>query len=94
MTTFLTLGYGLYFLLVGIHGNAEEFLSDITQEKQFVYWLIALGIIAGLWESPVGSKIAKPAATLVVLGFLLSNNNYQTIRTHFDNLMSGNLSNG
>ena len=89
MTSIVTILYGLYFVLVGAHGNAEEFLALIVQEKQFVYWLVAMLIIAGLWESPVATNLAKPLAALIVLGFLLSNKNYETIIQHFDAIMAG-----
>ncbi len=71
--------YGLYFVLVGFAGNAEELATDVTQETEFVYWIVAIAAVALLWESPVGGKVAKPFAVLIVLGFLLNNNNYQTI---------------
>lgn len=89
MGTILTILYGIYFIMVGIEGNADEFFTDITQETQFIYWLIAFFIIAGLWESPVAEKVAKPMALLIVIGFLLSNNNYTTIKNNFDALMTG-----
>lgn len=78
--------YGIYFILVGVHGNATEFLTDITEEKQFLYWIVAIFVIVGLWESPVGEKVAKPFAVLIVLGFLLSNSNYKKILDNMKNV--------
>lgn len=89
MASILTILYGLYFILVGARGNAEEFLSLVVQEKQFVYWVVAMFIIAGLWESKVATNLAKPLAALIVLGFFLSNKNYDIIIQHFDAIMAG-----
>lgn len=89
MPTLLMFLYGIYLLLVGIHGNAEEFLTEASAEKQFLYWIVAIFVIVGLWESPVGGKVAKPFAALIVLGFLLSNNNYQKILDNMKNVTSG-----
>ena len=88
MPTLMLFVYGLYFILVGVHGNADELLTEVSQEKQFVYWLVAIFVVVGLWESPVGGKVAKPFAVLIVLGFLLSNSNYKTIMDNAKNVMS------
>lgn len=71
--------YGLYFVMVGVRGNACQLFTDLQEEKQFLYWVIILLVLLALWETPVGEELAKPAAVLIVLGFLLANNNYQTI---------------
>lgn len=80
MTSVLLAAYAIYFVLVGAHGNASALVTDITSEKQFVYWILVLIVVTALWESPVGEEVAKPLAALIVLGFLLKN--YQTLSTN------------
>lgn len=79
MAAILLFIYGLYFLGVGVRGNAGQLLTDIEQEKQFLYWVVVLLVIAALWETDSGAMVARPFAALIVLGFLLKNNNWQTI---------------
>jgi hypothetical membrane protein len=76
---------GIYLTLVGVRNNAEPLFSQITQESQFLYWVIVILVITALWETQDGAMIAKPAAVLIVLGFLLRSNggtpNYQLVMT-------------
>lgn len=83
MSAILALVYGFYFVLVGIRGNAPSLFAMIGQEKQFLYWIVVLLVVAALWESETGEKLAKPLVVLIVIGFLLSHNNWQTIGTNF-----------
>ena len=71
--------YGIYIVLAGVHGNGPQLLNQIEQETQFIYWALVILIVMALWETKTGEKIAKPFAFLIVLGFLLKNNNWQTI---------------
>lgn len=83
---------GIYFLMVGIEGNAQNFFGKLAEEEQFVYWIIAILVITALWETPVGARVARPLALLIVLGFLLAKNsstgqaNYQMIATGLENI--------
>lgn len=89
MPTLMLFVYGLYLLFVGVNGNADELFTELSQEKQFIYWLVAIFVVVGLWESPIGGKVAKPFAALIVLGFLLKNNNYATILNNAKATMQG-----
>lgn len=84
--------YGLFFIGTGIQGNAPQLLTEIESEKQFLYWIVILLVIGALWETESGEKIARPFVVLIVLGFLLKNNNWQTIATNAKNLMSATSS--
>jgi len=83
---------GIYFLMVGIEGNAQNFFAELAQEEEFIYWIIAILVVTALWETPVGARVAKPMALLIVLGFLLSKNastgqaNYQMIASGLKNI--------
>jgi hypothetical protein len=80
MTTILTLAYGLFCVLVGARGNAPDLLTDLGQEKTFLYWIIVLLVVAALWESEVGEELAKPLVLLIIIGFLLRN--WSTLTTN------------
>jgi hypothetical protein len=74
--------YAIYFLIVGINGNASSLISQVETEKQFIYWALVILIVMALWDTQTGEKIAKPFAFLIVLGFLLHNNNWKTIASN------------
>jgi hypothetical protein len=86
---------GIYFLMVGIQGNALNFFAALAADETFLYWIIAILVITALWETDYGAEIAKPAALLIVLGFLLASNsasgekNYVLIANGFKNVLPG-----
>ena len=73
MVPILAVLYGVYVLLVGVRGNAQQLACNLSQEGQFIYWAIVLLVIAALWETTIGEQVAKPLAFLIVIGFLLKN---------------------
>lgn len=75
--------------MVGIRGNAPQLMSDVAQEGQFAYWIVVLLVVSAMWETQTGEKVAKPLAALIVVGFLLRNNNWQQIATNARNLTAG-----
>ncbi len=75
MSALLAIIYGFYFIMVGVNGNAPALFTMMEAEKQFLYWCIVLLVMAVLWESPVAEELAKSFCFLVVIGFLLSNQN-------------------
>lgn len=89
MGSILLIVYGLYLVMVGIRGNAPTLMQDVAQEGQFAYWIAVLLVVAAMWETQSGEKVAKPLAALIVVGFLLKNNNWQQIATNARNLASG-----
>ncbi len=82
MAAVMAMVYGFYLITVGVRGNAPSLLQDVTQEGQFLYWIVVLFVLAALWETDTGEEIAKPFAALIVIGFLLTNGNYATIATN------------
>ena len=86
--------YGLYLLIVGVRGKAGDLLTQIEHEKQFVYWMVILLVLAALWETEEGEEIAKPFAALVVVGFLLKNDNWQTIAKNLTEILPSNSPGG
>lgn len=75
----LTAVYGFYLVMVGAKGNACNLFTMVSQEKQFLYWVVVLIVLSALWETESGEQFAKPFAALIVIGFLLHNNNWQVI---------------
>ena len=73
MTAILAIIYGVYFVLVGVRGNALGLVNDLSQEGQFIYWVIVLLVVAALWETETGAQVARPLAALIIVGFLLVN---------------------
>lgn len=73
MNAILAIVYGVFLILVGARGNAGAFLGNLSQEGQFVYWLIVLLVLAALWETELGASVAKPLVILIIAGFLLRN---------------------
>jgi len=81
--------YAVYLILVGVNGNGSELLTEVEEEKQFIYWALVILIVMALWSTNEGSQIAKPFAFLIIVGFLLKDNHYQTIVTNAKQVLPG-----
>ena len=81
--------YGVYFVMVGLRGNAPELISGIEQEGTFLYWIVILLILAALWQVDTAEQFTKPFILLIVIGFLLHNSNWQKIATNAKQLLPG-----
>ena len=77
MNAILAILYGVFLTLVGVRGNGIRLAGALSQEGQFVYWVLVLLVVAALWETETGAQVARPLAFLIVVGFLLRN--WQTI---------------
>jgi hypothetical protein len=83
--------YGTYLLLVGVEGNGPTLFTAIGSEHQFLSWIIIMIVIVALWEAPLGQTggtLAKSFAALIVIGFLLHNNNYKILGTNLTAILS------
>lgn len=80
MGAIIALTFALYFILVGVRGNAPALFAELANEKQFLLWIIVMLVVAALWESENAEQVAKPLAALIVMGFLIRN--IQTLRTN------------
>ena len=89
MLPVLFIVYALYLIGVGIKGNGQKLLTQVQSEKQFLYWILVILILSALWESPYFSKLAKPLVVLVILGFLLHNNNYKSVGANAKQFLGG-----
>ncbi len=79
MSSLIGVLYGVYFVLVGLRGNAPAFIKAIEGEGQFIYWLAVLLVMAGVWQVDTGEEFTKPFIVLLVVGFLLHNGNGMTM---------------
>lgn len=74
MTSLFVGLYGVYFLMVGIRGNAGALIGDLSQDApSYMPWLIAIIVIAFMSEFDATKDIVKPFAVLLLLNFLLRN---------------------
>lgn len=80
MTAILAILYGAFLVMIGVRGNAIPFVNALSQEGQFIYWILVLLVVAALWESELGEGVAKPLVILILVGFLLKN--WTTIATN------------
>lgn len=89
MSALLGILYGVYFVLVGLRGNAPEFITALEQEGQFLYWIVILLILAALWQVDTAEEFTKPFIFLIVIGFLLHNSNWKQIATNAKAILPG-----
>lgn len=54
----------------------NQLVKDFTGPGNFVYWFVAIGIIAAVGQVPAGQKIAKPFLILVLTAMLLANKGF------------------
>lgn len=72
--------YGIFFVLVGLAGNAPKLVSMVKSDiGGFLPWAVAIAVLAVAYEYPTTRKMAQPFIFLLILSFILSN---------FDNLQA------
>lgn len=66
--------YALYFIFVGINGNAVEMVKAMEQDtKQFAPWLLAILVLKALSKSDTVRPLITPFIALALVTFTLSN---------------------
>jgi len=82
--------YGLYFVFVGIRGNASQLTSNVAQDgKNFIPWVLAILVLRAMYSSDTLKPIVKPFIGLAVLTFVLKN--YGTVVTQLNQIMPANV---
>lgn len=82
--------YALYFVFVGVNGNASEMFAEVEKDaKGFAPWVIALLVLKALNESDTLRPVVKPFIGLAILTFVLRN--YGTIISQIDEITGLNL---
>ena len=66
--------YALYFMFVGVNGNASALFTDIeTDAKGFAPWLLAILVLRALSNSSTLKPMVTPFIGLACLTFALKN---------------------
>jgi len=74
--------YGIYFLLVGLAGNAPKLLDMLGEDAGgFLPWIVSIGVLAVAYEYPATQKMARPFILLLILSFVLYN--YENLRAEY-----------
>lgn len=79
--------YGIFFLLVGLAGNAPKLLGMVGEDVGgFLPWVVAIATLAVAYEYPATQKMAKPFILLLVLSFVLYN--FDKLNAEYQRLQS------
>jgi hypothetical protein len=82
--------YALYFIFVGVNGNAAPMASAMEQDaKGFAPWLLAILILKALSTSDTIAPMIKPFIALALVTFTVKN--YDAIVTQVDQITGLNL---
>lgn len=66
--------YGVYLLLVGVHGNTDKLLTLVEDNGEgFIVWILAIAVLSALYHVKTIQPAIKPLIALVVLVFVLKN---------------------
>ena len=81
--------YGVYFVLVGMKGNAGKMVANVqTDAKGFMPWLLAILVLRALYSVDSLRPIIKPFIGLAALTFVLKN--YNTVAGQVNALLPSN----
>lgn len=82
--------YAIYFILVGLHGNASPMVTLVQRDgKNFLPWILAILVLRALYSSDTLRPLVKPFIGLAVLVFALKN--YGTIAGQLNKLLPANV---
>lgn len=82
--------YALYFILVGVHGNASPLLTLVQRDgRNFLPWILAILVLRALYSSETLRPAVKPFIALALLTFTLRN--YNTIAAQLNQLLPSNV---
>jgi hypothetical protein len=78
--------YGLYLVFVGIRGNSNALVSNVTQDgKNFIPWVLAILVLRAAYASDKLKPMVGPFIGLAALTFFLRN--YSKVVTQVNQLM-------
>jgi hypothetical protein len=82
--------YAVYFIMVGVHGNAQKMIAQVQDDgKGFVPWIIAILVLRALYGSETLRPMIKPFIALAALTFVLKN--YATVAGQVNQLLPANV---
>ena len=82
METLLIILYGIYIISVGVTGNASVLISNISQEKGFVSWIVIIAVVATLGNMG-DKKLGNAFLFLILISYVLKNKS--TVISNFQN---------
>jgi hypothetical protein len=72
MNTLALIIYGVYLAAVGINGKAEQLWGDLKNDAGgFFTWIVAIAVLAALYDNPRTHRIVAPFAALLILALIL-----------------------
>jgi hypothetical protein len=81
--------YAIYFIMVGMRGNAQALLTDAQNDgKGYIVWIVAIIILRAMYGSDTLRPLVKPFIALAALTFVLKN--YKTISAQLNTLLPAN----
>lgn len=82
--------YGLYFIFVGIRGNAGTLASNVEADgKNFIPWVLAILVLRAAYASDTLRPVVKPIIGLAALTFFLKN--YAKVVSQVNQIMPSNV---
>lgn len=82
--------YGLYFVFVGIRGNAATLVNNVQQDgKNFIPWVLAILVLRAAYSSDTLKPMVKPFIGLAALTFFLKN--YAKVVSQVNQIMPTNV---
>jgi hypothetical protein len=82
--------YGLYFVFVGIRGNAGKLVDNVQQDgKNFIPWVLAILVLRAMYASDTLKPMVKPFIGLAALTFFLRN--YSKVVSQLNEIMPANV---
>jgi hypothetical protein len=90
MTAALVGLYALYFIAVGVQGNAGAlWINTASDFKKFLPWILAILVLRALYGSETLRPLVKPFIGLAVLVFFLKN--YSTVATQLNQILPSSV---
>lgn len=82
--------YGLYFVFVGMRGNAGALTTNVSQDgKNFIPWILAILVLRAAYASDTLRPMVKPFIGLAALTFFLKN--YAKVTAQLNEIMPSNV---
>jgi hypothetical protein len=81
--------YAIYFIMVGVRGNATALLDDVQQDgKAFLPWIIAIVVLRAMYGSDTLRPLIKPFIALAALTFVVKN--FATVAGQLNQILPAN----
>ncbi len=66
--------YAIYFIMVGLHGNAGKLATNVESDgRNFLPWILAILVLRAIYNVESLRPLVKPFIALAALTFTLKN---------------------